>query len=57
MAFHKHEISDFAAFDMSQTRALVKRSNAIYTKSRALFCIMCIKDQTNALNSTGMFLL
>ena len=29
----------------------------ILTKFRALICIMCIKDQTNALNSTGVFLL
>jgi len=29
----------------------------IRTKFRALICIMCIKDQTNALNSTVVFLL
>jgi hypothetical protein len=57
MALHKHEISDFVAFDLSQTRALVKRSNAIGTKFRALICVMCIKDQTNALNFTGVLLL
>jgi len=39
MAFHKHKISDFVALDMSQTRALVKRSNDMQFNKYQIPCI------------------
>ena len=61
MTFHKHEISDFAGFDMSQTRALVKRLNSMHFNTYQIPCVHLYNVYQGlnkcTFNSTGWFLL